>query len=219
MRVREHLFPGEHHPMPNRARNTRGLVKSEHYKIYFLSLRCHLALDRPRRKTFFGSRRIDESRRGKAGQAAGSPRMRTVGDPPPDLMVWCWGGKDSLAALSIDRLASTESEPNAKRGPRRGLMALRRDCVGDQRHGGCRAGAVGNEQGRACCVSKDRSDSWMTLIERETQDTGASVWELCLGLAPDWRLDWPETCRKRVRAAKLGADSWKAGLGGQDSAD
>lgn len=57
MRVREHLFPGERHPMPNQARNTRAdgvyIVESKHYKIYFLYLRCHLAQDRPRRKTFF----------------------------------------------------------------------------------------------------------------------------------------------------------------------
>lgn len=32
----------------------------------------------------------------------------------------------------------------------------------------------------------------MTLVERETQDTGASAGELCLGLATGWRLDWPD---------------------------
>lgn len=58
-------------------------------------------------------------------------------------------------------------------------------------------------------------DSWMILVERETQDTGACVWELCLGLAPDWRLHWPQTCAEYASELK----SWKAGLGQHDSAD
>ena len=58
-------------------------------------------------------------------------------------------------------------------------------------------------------------DSWMILVEGETQDIGACVWELCLGLAPDWRLDWPETCAEHTRpSSKVG----KRGLTQQDSA-
>lgn len=68
------------------------------------------------------------------------------------------------------------------------------------------------------------SDSWMTLVQRETQDTGASVGELCLGLAPDWRLDWPERCRATRPSCKIArrileSGAWPTGQCGLETRD
>lgn len=120
---------------------------------------------------------------------------------------------------------TTKLEPDAKRSSRRRLIALlwQRWRWRRMRHGGCRA--VQWEMSRAGLLRViGPSDSWMTLVQRETQDTGASVWELCLGLAPDWRLDWPERCRATRPSCKvarriLESGAWPTGQCGLETRD